>query len=197
MKRRRGTGLKIIGGSARGRAIQAPPGRTTRPILAVLKERLFNILGQRLDGLSVWDLFAGSGSLGLEALSRGAVTCTFLERDRTALGCLTENLAGLQLEGRAKVLRSDVFGWAANPGESPVDLIFCDPPYPLYDSQAESLHRLIDDLIRVGLVLGGRLCLRTPAAYEWPGTGVSQPSDRRVHGENAILIFEVTIPDSE
>ena len=103
--------LKIIAGEARGRSILAPAGRTTRPILGVLKERLFNILGQRLDGQVVWDLFAGSGSLGLEALSRGAVSCVFLEKDRAAMDCLEQNIATLRMGDRATAVRSDVFRW--------------------------------------------------------------------------------------
>ena len=114
MKKKSGN-LKIIAGSARGRAIEAPPGRTTRPILAVLKERLFNILGQHFEGQLVWDLFAGSGSMGLEAVSRGADACVFLEKDRQSFSVLQGNIATLQMLDHTEAICSSVFDWVQTP----------------------------------------------------------------------------------
>lgn len=128
--------IKIIGGKHRGRAIETPAGLTTRPTSNRARESLFNILAHaswRGDGTSplidarVLDAFAGSGALGLEALSRGAAHASFLDNDATAIKLIAENLRKLGEAANAKVVRAD----AANPPPSrePCDLVFLDPPY--------------------------------------------------------------------
>ena len=128
--------LKIIGGKHRGRAIAAPEGQATRPTASRAREALFNILTQaswRSDGASplidarVLDAFAGTGALGLEALSRGAAHATFLDNDATAIRLIGENLRKLGETGSAKVVRADAS--RPPPGREPCDLVFLDPPY--------------------------------------------------------------------
>jgi 16S rRNA (guanine966-N2)-methyltransferase len=119
--------LRVIGGELRGRPLKAPPGRSTRPTADRVREALFNLLGPVRSGARVLDLFAGSGALGIEALSRGAAHAVFLESDRRAREILRENLARLELGARSRVSGEDVL---SRPHlESPFDLVFADPPY--------------------------------------------------------------------
>src|SRR5215469_14357706 len=102
--------MRVIAGDARGRKLSAPPGLATRPTLARVRESMFSRLVVRLDfdGLRVLDLFAGTGSLGIEALSRGAAHVTFAESARAAITALRRNLDALGFSSRARVLKSDV-----------------------------------------------------------------------------------------
>ncbi|URW77140.1 16S rRNA (guanine(966)-N(2))-methyltransferase RsmD [Sphingomonas donggukensis] len=121
--------MRIIAGQWRGRAIVAPPGDATRPTADRTREALFSMLVSRLgsfDGLAVADLFAGSGALGLEALSRGAATCLFVEQDRPAIDALKANIATLGAKG-ADVRATSVL--ALGPAQKPLDLVMLDPPY--------------------------------------------------------------------
>jgi 16S rRNA (guanine966-N2)-methyltransferase len=133
--------MRVIGGSARGRRIEAPPGRGTRPITDRAKEAIFNMLSSlgRLDGAEVLDLFAGSGSFGIESLSRGAHHVTFVEQNRTAVTTIRSNLDLLDFADRATVETTPVESALA--GLEPVDLAFCDPPYA-WDGWAELLARI-------------------------------------------------------
>lgn len=190
MKKKLGN-LKIIAGSARGRAIEAPPGRTTRPILAVLKERLFNILGQQFEGQLVWDLFAGSGSMGLEAVSRGAGGCVFVEKDRRSFSILQGNIATLQMQEHTEAICGSVFDWVQTPQSEKPDLIFCDPPYPLFDSEPEAIRTLLESLASSHMKQETCLVIRTPADNEWAHVPGLLLRDRREHGENALLFLGV------
>jgi 16S rRNA (guanine966-N2)-methyltransferase len=120
--------MRVVAGELRGRLFEAPPGHDTRPTTDKVREAVFNALGS-LDlvrDAAVADLFAGSGGLGIEALSRGAVHVTFVERDRAALRMLRENLRSLDLEGSSKVVPGDAMVMVAG---LDVDLVLADPPY--------------------------------------------------------------------
>jgi 16S rRNA (guanine966-N2)-methyltransferase len=121
--------VRVISGELGGRRLIAPDGVTTRPTTDKVRQAVFNALSHQveLDGAIVVDLFAGSGAMGIEALSRGAERCTFVERDRAALAALRANVAALGLDGRSTVVASDVLAWA--PGVRHVDVAFADPPY--------------------------------------------------------------------
>src|SRR5262245_64887658 len=128
--------LKIVGGKHRGRTIAAPEGQGTRPTASRAREALFNILAHanwRDDGISplidvrVLDAFAGSGALGLEALSRGAAHATFLDNDAAAVKLIGENLRKLGETGSARVMRADAT--RPPPSREACDLVFLDPPY--------------------------------------------------------------------
>lgn len=136
----------MISGSARGRRIQAPPGRMTRPITDRAKEGIFNML-LSLGGVEdavVVDLFAGSGSFGIECLSRGAKRVVFVERDRTAVATIERNLTDLGFDDRATVVAGSVAG--ALSALPHADVAFCDPPYA-DDPWAELLAGLQADLL--------------------------------------------------
>lgn len=121
--------MRIIAGEWRGRPLAAPKGDTTRPTADRTREALFSMLASRLgsfDDLAVGDFFAGSGALGLEALSRGAASCLFVEQDRAALDVLKANVAKLGAKG-VDVRPGSVL--ALGPARAPLDLILMDPPY--------------------------------------------------------------------
>ncbi len=120
--------MRIIAGQWRARPLVAPKGDTTRPTADRTREALFSMLTSRLgsfDGLAVADLFAGSGALGLEALSRGAASCLFVEQDKAALDVLRANIA--KLGAKADVRAQSVLG--LGPAAAPLDLVMMDPPY--------------------------------------------------------------------
>ena len=121
--------MRIIAGGWRGRAIEAPPGSITRPTADRLRETLFSMLVSRIGGfdeLRVADLFAGSGALGLEALSRGAASVTFVERDRSAVEAILRNADKLGANDKVRVIAGSALSL---PKSEPFDLIFADPPY--------------------------------------------------------------------
>ena len=129
--------LKIIGGEYGGRVLRSVKGFMTRPLLGQVREALFNILGDRLADAEVWDLFAGTGASGLEALSRGARRVLFIEKARQPLQVLRENLdlLGASAKRRSHVIRADAWDPPllqpeGEEAEVPPDLIFFDPPYP-------------------------------------------------------------------
>ena len=122
--------MRIVAGQWRGRKLIAPAGETTRPTSDRTRETLFSMLVSRLgsfEGLKVADLFAGSGALGIEALSRGAANCLFVESDAAALRALRTNLASLEAVPQADVRAASVL--ALGPAPAPLDLIMLDPPY--------------------------------------------------------------------
>lgn len=136
--------MRIIGGQHRGRRLVAPSGRTTRPTTDRLRESIFNILTHKVDfeGARVLDVFAGTGALGLEALSRGAAHATFMERDAQAVQALSENIATLKVGDHTRVLRLDAMKLPTCAGQ-PFDLVFLDPPYQ-QDYLPRTLAGLVD-----------------------------------------------------
>ena len=122
--------MRIISGEWRGRKITAPKGETTRPTADRTRETLFSMLTSRLgtfEGLSVGDMFAGSGALGLEALSRGAAHCLFVEQEEQALKAIRANIAAFGAREKSDVRAGSVMGMGA--ARQPLDLIMLDPPY--------------------------------------------------------------------
>ena len=182
--------MRIIAGTHRGRPLQAPKGRRTRPILDRQKESLFNVLRASLPCSGVVDVFAGSGGLGFEALPRGAERATFIERGRPAVVALEHNVASLGFEGRAQILVRDAF--AVDPAAlHPFGLLFLDPPFPLYRDRAERVHTLLAGLLAApGCEDGAVAMLRVPAdavVPDWP-QGV-QDVGRRPAGESVIILL--------
>ena len=137
--------MRVISGEWRGRKLLAPKGDATRPTADRTRETLFSMLTSRLgsfEGLVVADLFAGSGALGIEALSRGAATCLFAEQDRDALDVLRGNLSTLGAAARADVRAGSVLG--LGPAPRAYDLLMLDPPYGTGAASValDKLHRL-------------------------------------------------------
>lgn len=120
--------MRVIAGEAKGRRISGPPGTLTRPASDRLRESIFGTLGTRCVDANVLDLFAGSGALGIEALSRGAVRATFVEHDAAAIAAIRRNLEATGFAERSTIARGDVASFLRLAREQ-FDLIFCDPPY--------------------------------------------------------------------
>ncbi|SFI00254.1 RsmD family RNA methyltransferase [Planctomicrobium piriforme] len=171
--------MRIIAGKFRRRTLLTSPGETTRPILDRVKESLFENIEKRLIGGNVADIFAGTGTIGLEALSRGASRVTFIEKDRIAVQLLRENVAALKCEAETLIWPTDVFRCSFRPkgknavGFSPFQAIFFDPPYKMIPSLAPGspLYLALTRLARDDVSLpGATLVLRAPerVKYELP-----------------------------
>lgn len=153
---------RVVAGTAGGRRLAIPPGSATRPTSERVREAMFSTLTTLLGGwkdVAVLDLYAGSGALGLEALSRGAARCTFVESDRRAIAVLEANVASTGL-GAAIVTRLDVRSAVSARARTPVDLVLLDPPYAL------AQHDLLDVLTR--LVVNGWLADDAVVVVERP-----------------------------
>jgi 16S rRNA (guanine(966)-N(2))-methyltransferase RsmD len=120
--------MRVIGGSARGLHLKTVPGEGTRPIMDRVKEALFNILGHNIRGSTFLDLYAGTGSVGIEALSRGATQAVFVENAKLALKTIEENLALTHLTERGKLVRQDVRDYLRNPQPKAFEYIYIAPP---------------------------------------------------------------------
>lgn len=118
--------MRVIAGEFRSRRLKSIPGDATRPTPDRLRETLFDILAPRIEGAIFLDAYAGTGAVGIEALSRGARHAIFLEKDRTAVDTIRENLASLKVERRATVVKGAVL---LTLGRSPAEIVFLDPPY--------------------------------------------------------------------
>ncbi len=123
--------MRVVAGSVGGRRLVSVPGRGTRPTADRVREALFSALGERVIDATVLDLYAGSGALGIEALSRGARSCVFVERAAPAAQTVRRNLQALDLTARALLVHADATAFCRSPRGGPFDLIFCDPPYDL------------------------------------------------------------------
>jgi 16S rRNA (guanine966-N2)-methyltransferase len=170
--------VRIIAGSLKGRRFEAPPGTTTRPSSDFVRETAFNLIGP-LEGAVVCDLYAGSGGLGLEALSRGASSCLFIDSSPQACRAIDANLDRLGLS--ATVLRRDVISALAAERRS-FDLILCDPPYDLDPSAALAPH-LTRLLAPDGLVL-----YQSPARVEPVLEGLSVGTSRKYGSARLTLL---------
>lgn len=139
--------MRVVAGTAKGRRLAAPPGGAVRPTGDRVREAAFDVLGSRsgVESLSVVDLFAGTGALGVEALSRGAAAATFVDNDPAAVESIRVNLVSTGLYTRGTVVEADVLSWLD--GSPSFDIALIDPPYA-FDGWAQVLDRL-----RAGLVI--------------------------------------------
>lgn len=122
------SGLRVISGTARGRKLRSVPGSTTRPITDRAKESLFNIIGGDIQAATLLDLFAGTGSVGIEALSRGAKFVLFVDLDRLAISTIKTNLRQTRLEDKAEVLHMDAFLFLEGKPKQRFDYVYIAPP---------------------------------------------------------------------
>jgi len=177
--------MRIIAGDWRRRQLRAPAGDTTRPSADRTRETLFSMLASRLgtfEGLSVADLFAGSGALGLEALSRGAAHCLFVEQDAAAIRALRANIAALRAQSQCSVSAGSVM--ALGPAKAPHDLLLLDPPY---GSGAGAV--AIDRLLRLGWIgPSSWVALETAASEDAGVRPLEVESERRVGAARITLL---------
>jgi 16S rRNA (guanine966-N2)-methyltransferase len=157
--------MRVIAGELGGRRLLAPRGEATRPTAGRVREALFSMLGD-LAGLRVLDLFAGSGALGIEALSRGAAAATFVERSPRALAALRANIAALGLGERARVVDGDAR--TALRAAAEYDLVFVDPPYAEASSLADALASGLPALLAPGARVVSESDRRAPLELAMP-----------------------------
>lgn len=182
--------MRVISGEAKGRRLFSVPGETTRPITDRVKEALFDILAGRVPGARFLDLFAGTGGVGIEALSRGAQEALFVERDERALATLRRNLITTQLASRAQVIRRDVFKFIANYRGEPFDIIYVAPP------QYQGLWaKALQALDQSPLLAPGTLVIAQihPKEYEPLELRQLALSDQRRYG-STLLCFYKALP---
>jgi len=176
--------MRIISGRWRGRPIVAPKGQSTRPTTDRAREALFSMLASRLgsfEGIAVADLFAGTGALGLEALSRGAAHCTFVENDRAALAMLRQNVERLGAGERAAIRAQPV--QHAAPPPHPCDLVLMDPPYAA-DLVETALARIAD---AAWLAPGALVSVETDRVIA-PPPGLAPEAERRFGKAHITLL---------
>jgi 16S rRNA (guanine966-N2)-methyltransferase len=180
--------MRISAGELRGRRLQSVKGKVTRPTSDLLRQAIFNVLGPRIRGVRLLDLCAGTGSVGLEALSRGAAMATFVERDRRAVEALRSNLERLDLAARARVIARDVLLALRDlrAADETFDCIFLDPPYT-GDLAVRCIEMLAD-----GAVLRDNGVLVTQVLYTTPlpeQMGILRRTWRRRYGESSLAIY--------
>ena len=179
--------MRVTGGQLAGRRLSAPRGSAVRPTSDRVRESLFARL-EPLDGVTVLDLFAGTGALGIEALSRGAASAVFVERAGPSLRCLERNLEVLGLGDRARVLRSEVHRAIrrlarSGPGFS---LVLMDPPYEAADAV-----EVMREVRRCGILApGGVLVLETSRRHPPGRVPGLVPLDERLHGDTLIVRYQ-------
>lgn len=176
--------MRIIAGERKGHTIFAPRGRETRPTSDRVRENVFNIVAPWVEGARVLDLYAGSGAMGLEALSRGAAAVVFVESEAEAVRAIERNLDKLRLTG-ARVVRSDAstgLRQEATAGRK-YDLVLADPPYTMtdFDTLARYLPRVLAD--------DGLLVLETAARIEPELAGLVVRTTRK-YGSTRVTVFE-------
>jgi 16S rRNA (guanine(966)-N(2))-methyltransferase RsmD len=174
--------VRIIAGSRKGHKIDAPPGRATRPTSDRVRENVFNIVAPWLEDANVLDLFAGSGAMGIEALSRGAQRAVFVEDDPQACRIIDRNLEKLRLTG-ARVFQNDAARFLAT-DRGTYDIVFVDPPYDAYEAVEPTLARYLPRLVAPN----GLVVLETSSKLQ-PTLPLEQRSDRR-YGSARITLWE-------
>jgi 16S rRNA (guanine966-N2)-methyltransferase len=174
--------VRVIAGQWRGRRLQAPAGASTRPTGDRVREALFSILGPRVQDARVLDLFAGSGALGIEALSRGAAEATFVDSAPAAIRAVTANLEAVG--AAAEVRRSDArrFLGGASAAARQYDLVFLDPPYRLTRDLGDVLTAALPAVLAPGATVVAESDRRAPLALELPLL------DERRYGDTLIRI---------
>ena len=186
--------LRVIAGTARGRKLKLVPGDSTRPIMDRVKEALFSILGRFVIDAEVLDVFAGTGSVGIEALSRGARRCTFIDLERRAIETITANVSACGFMEKSIIRRADAFAMLKSPA-TPYDLVYVAPPQ--YKAMWLTALMLLDEqpawvkpdgviVIQIDPEERQDVTLKHFTAY-----------DERVYGSTLLWFFEHTPTDDE
>ncbi|HHT9125651.1 MAG TPA: 16S rRNA (guanine(966)-N(2))-methyltransferase RsmD [Candidatus Brocadiia bacterium] len=198
--------MRVIAGTARGTHLLSVKGEKTRPVLDSVKEALFNIIREVVPGSNVVDLFAGTGALGIEALSRGASFCIFIDKDRHAVEVIKKNLLKAGLHERAHVLRLDVFkacsyllNVGATLGLPLLDLVLAGPPYEMVE-QAEGRGRILSlfqEMVEKGILKSdGMIALQHRRGTLQRAPTICIPDleifDQRCYGETQLTFLRVT-----
>ena len=181
--------LRVISGSARGRKLSAPEGLDTRPTTERVKESIFNIISPYLPATNILDLFAGSGAMGIEALSRAGHHAVFVEQDEKALSVIKKNLQDTRLYDRAEVIRTDAFSFLQHNAVR-FDIIFLDPPY-----NKGLLTKAMDEIYRLSLLSdNGIIVAESEYGGELPSGNGFDLIKQAKYGKTVVSVFR-TISD--
>ncbi len=183
--------MRVIAGTRRGRRLTAPAGMATRPTADRLRESLFNILADQLHGRHVLDLFAGTGALGIEALSRGAASAVFIDRAKPALTAIAKNLAALALTDRTRVIRWDIVDNLDCLQNEPqrFDIVFLDPPY-----DTGAVAPALAALLRVDVLApGARIIVEHSRRENVPVMEAVTLSDQRRFGKTLVSFMDTML----
>lgn len=182
--------MRIVGGEFRGRPLAAPRSQAIRPTSDRTREAVFNVIAhrypERLEGARVLDLFAGTGALGLEALSRGAASCLFIEESAEGRGLIRDNVEAFGLQGRTKIFRRDATRMGDAGTIQPFGLVFADPPY------GKGLgERALQTALAGGWLLDDALCVvEETASAPFAASEHFAVVDQRDYGETVIRFIE-------
>ncbi len=174
--------MRIIAGTLGARLFEAPKGHHTHPMSDKIRGALFSVLGE-LDGLTVLDAFAGSGALSFEALSRGALSATALENDRTAQDAIAKNIKQLELTKQCKLVKAAAGSWSSTQQNAQFDVVLCDPPYD--DLQISTLQTLTKHVRTDGVL-----------ALSWPGNQDPPQFDglvqivQKLYGDAQLVFYQ-------
>jgi 16S rRNA (guanine966-N2)-methyltransferase len=186
---------RIIAGKARGMRLQDVPGEITRPITDRVKEALFNILSKDLPGSNFLDLFGGTGSVGIEALSRGAAFVRFIDLNRPAVTVIQANLAHTRLEENAQVFQKDAFQFLKQVPDRQFDYIFIAPPQ--YKGLWLKALQILDEHLDWLDPLGSVIVQIDPVEFQDPSLSHLVEFDRRRYGSTLLLFYEITQTSTE
>lgn len=174
--------VRIIAGMYGGRVLDAPPGRTTHPMGERIRGALFNMLGDSVKRARVLDVFAGTGALGLEALSRGAASAWFVERDTVAFKIMSANIGLLGADERSETSRASLGSWVKTYKGEPFSIIFADPPY--HRPQDELVEKLLKFLTPKGILVLSHATRHEPRLIN------STLIDSRTYGDATLSFFK-------
>jgi 16S rRNA (guanine966-N2)-methyltransferase len=183
--------MRVVAGRLGGRRLEAPAGRDTRPTPDRVREALFASLADLVPGATVLDLYAGSGALGIEALSRGADRSVFVESDRRAVAILRGNLATLGLDAPVHATTAERF--CAAPSGGPFDLVLCDPPYA---TPLGAVHERLVELHRAAALRPAGMVVverdKRDPDLQGPAPGFLAPPRLRSYGDTVLLVHRIT-----
>jgi 16S rRNA (guanine(966)-N(2))-methyltransferase RsmD len=183
--------MRVIAGEAKGRTLVAPRGSGTRPATDRIRETLFAILEPEIEGARVLDLFAGAGTLGIEAVSRGAARATFVERGPEAVKALRRNLATTGFADRSDVVAANVIGYLDSRPRGPFDVVFCDPPFADVGIAEATLGH---EALRSALAPSGLVVMRAHGKHLPAVPGSARVARVKEIGEEKLLFLRYIDP---
>ncbi|MBN1565880.1 MAG: 16S rRNA (guanine(966)-N(2))-methyltransferase RsmD [Anaerolineae bacterium] len=187
--------IRVIAGTAKGRKLKMVPGDSTRPVMDRVKEALFNIFSTGIQGCTFLDLFAGTGSVGIEALSRGAERVLFIDNDRMAIRTVRENLEHTRLTANAEVMRTDALAYVQRPAPEAFEYIYVAPPQykGMWKTVLLGLDKNPDHVALDGVVV----VQIDPSERDDVTLEVLELYDERTYGSTLLLFYERPAPDSD
>lgn len=179
--------VRVITGTAKGKYLEIP--KKSRPITDRAKSTLFSVIGEDIKDKRILDLYAGSGSIGIEALSRGAASCTFVDISKPACRVIEKNLENTDLFEKSEVVASKTQEYLELQVEDSFDIVFADPPYTIYEKTPDGIEKMIDEIERI-IPEGGAVVLKYPTKFHFKNIPENLvEADKRSVGDNSTIIW--------